>query len=1181
MTTGTEIAPDNAIAGPADQQQRLAALNPLRSVCVSAPAGSGKTELLSQRVLTLLARVHQPEEILAITFTRKAAAEMHHRIIEALRSASNSEPPRQAHELLRWRLARAALAQDSAQNWQLLSNPGRLKIQTIDSLCSMLTRQMPVLSNFGAQPQITERADAFYREAVLSLLQELEGENNYAQDLLTLLGHVDNDMQKVERLLVALLKRRDQWLLHIGLGQSPEAARHALESTLQQLISNTLVQAQDGLMPLAGDLLPLLDYAGCNMQWQQSSSTISQLAGIVELPSADPDAESIEAWQGLAELLLTKTGSWRKSVTKTVGFPTETQDGDKALAKALKGKMSALLQDCVEREPLRQALVDLRQLPAASYLDSQWQLLHCLSRLLPVLVAQLRLVFQQRGAVDFIEVSMAASEALGDSLKPTDIAMKLDYQLKHILVDEFQDTSSTQFTLLHRLLEGWSEYNAANLENPNTLFIVGDGMQSIYGFRQANVGLFLQAKQSGINGVQLHDLRLTVNFRSHPTVVEWINDTFSQAFPPTPDLDRGAVPYEPSQAFLASTQSSSVQLLGFAGEQSRSQEAQHLVELVQQTIVDKPAATIAVLIRSRSSLREIIPALSRAGIEWGARDINPLANYATVADLLILTKALLNIADKISWAALLRTPFIGLNNSDLQLLLGADRQHCSVFSSLQNSSIVAGLSASGATRVARASHILSTALQGRQRLGIRSWVEGVWLALGGAATVSDEQEFAFVDDYFDLLEQFQQGESTLSIADFEQAMLSLYAKPANDQANLQIMTIHKAKGLEFDVVILPGLARSSRSDDKTLLMWREYGAGLIISPLGSAGVEDSVYKYLRSEQALASRLEDTRLFYVAATRAISHLYLLFSGDIDRKTERPRPPPTNSLLDRVWAPVEHQVQWLREVDNGAAQLGLDFAADAQLGQLKRIADNWIAPTMRFVNPLSDYYLDNHHTLEHHHSADNQGTSGEQNNSDLTNRPDLIVDQLPRCTGLVTHTVLEALAHIGEGDNTSCLMSAQRWQQWPAVERGQWLQALLRAEGLDAKQWPQAVKQITADIDNVLADPQGQWLLFGDHLQSFSEMGITQATGSSVSSRIIDRCIIDREQCCWIVDYKASRPQLDETQQQFIARETALYRAQLTDYRRLVSSHSAFSQCRSIKTVLYFTAIAQSVQLQDEG
>ena len=136
---------------PVDNAQRLAALDPLRSICVTAPAGSGKTELLSQRVLKLLATADQPEEILAITFTRKAAAEMHHRIIQALRLAEETLAPDQPHKLLSWQLAKDALVRNQECGWQLLDNTNRLKIQTIDSLCANLTRQMPILSNWSTR----------------------------------------------------------------------------------------------------------------------------------------------------------------------------------------------------------------------------------------------------------------------------------------------------------------------------------------------------------------------------------------------------------------------------------------------------------------------------------------------------------------------------------------------------------------------------------------------------------------------------------------------------------------------------------------------------------------------------------------------------------------------------------------------------------------------------------------------------------------------------------------------------------------------------------------------------------------------------------------------------------------------------------------------------------------------
>ena len=114
---------------------------------------------------------------------------------------------------------------------------------------------------------------------------------------------------------------------------------------------------------------------------------------------------------------------------------------------------------------------------------------------------------------------------------------------KYILVDEFQDTAVSQFDLLKALTAEWQQDNASHAGHPRTLFVVGDGMQSIYGFRAAKVGLFLTAKSSGIVDLPLHSVELVQNFRSTPDVVEWNNHHFSQAFPSTIDISRGAVPY--------------------------------------------------------------------------------------------------------------------------------------------------------------------------------------------------------------------------------------------------------------------------------------------------------------------------------------------------------------------------------------------------------------------------------------------------------------------------------------------------------------------------------------------------------------------------------------------------------------------------------------------------------------
>ncbi|HKS93916.1 MAG TPA: UvrD-helicase domain-containing protein, partial [Gammaproteobacteria bacterium] len=162
------------MAEPADQHTRERALDPQTSFIVQAPAGSGKTSLLTQRYLRLLAGVEAPEEIIAITFTRKAAGEMRNRVLKALDAAGDGTVPAAVHHRLTWELARAARARDAERGWRLAEHPARLRIQTIDSLNAELTRQMPLLSGCGAPPAIAEQPEFLYQEAARRTLALLE-----------------------------------------------------------------------------------------------------------------------------------------------------------------------------------------------------------------------------------------------------------------------------------------------------------------------------------------------------------------------------------------------------------------------------------------------------------------------------------------------------------------------------------------------------------------------------------------------------------------------------------------------------------------------------------------------------------------------------------------------------------------------------------------------------------------------------------------------------------------------------------------------------------------------------------------------------------------------------------------------------------------------------------------------
>jgi len=248
-----------------DGPQRVSAIDPCRSFCVSAPAGSGKTELLIQRYLQLLSRVERPEQVLAITFTRKAAAEMRERVVEALQAATRQEPCDSPHESTTRELATRALAADARGGWYLVRDISRLNIKTIDSFCGGLTRQMPVLSEFGGQARLLDDAGDLYAEAVVALFRQVDDKHPVAADLAALMLHFDNNWERLQGLLAAMLARRDQWRSYVGVHHAPEESEAYLTETLESLVRGELVTLAGRLAPYQAELLELLRYAANNL----------------------------------------------------------------------------------------------------------------------------------------------------------------------------------------------------------------------------------------------------------------------------------------------------------------------------------------------------------------------------------------------------------------------------------------------------------------------------------------------------------------------------------------------------------------------------------------------------------------------------------------------------------------------------------------------------------------------------------------------------------------------------------------------------------------------------------------------------------------------------------------------------------------------------------------------------
>lgn len=1110
-----------------DIKQRRQALDPAQSFIVQAPAGSGKTELLIQRFLVLLNQVNAPEEILAITFTKKSANEMRARVIKALKFALSHPEPESAHEKQTWQLAKQALRRDQEKKWNLIDNPNQLRIQTIDSLCTNLTRQLPLLSHFGSQPDISDNADMLYREAVHEVLSHVEEKFEWSQAIAELLLHLDNDLNKLHDLLVNLLAKRDQWLPYIHLDTNDADIKVTLEHQLAAVINEKL-SAVNVLLPvnIVNDLLEISRFAASNLSLLDEKSDVYACLDLTSLPK--PTAANKTAWLGLARLLLTKSFSWRKRPDAEIGFPTLKSIKNPSELQThhdYRDRLTAIVTTLSENEPLRLALTELFHLPNLQYQDNQWDALQSLLHVLKIVAAQLRVTFQQHGQIDFIENAQAARTALGDNDSPTDLALAMDYQIRHILVDEFQDTAFTQNQLLEKLITGWEQHDG------RTLFVVGDPMQSIYRFREAEVGLFIRMRNHGIGHITLTPLTLSINFRSTPIIVDWNNQQFHHIFPSFNDIATGAVTYSHSVSFKSDGDysRSHVTVQGFLDAEDNIQ-GKHIAKIIHETKKNYPKDNIAILVRSRSHLADIIPVLKQERIAYQAVDIDPLASRQHISDLLSLTCALLHPADKISWLAILRAPWCGLSLADL-LVISGSQPHATIWEQLENKTITQQLSDDGKQRLNRIFPILKSKIAERDRTDFRNWIESTWLLLGGPACLHDHADIDDANAFFALLDNLSQQNQFVQLDLLKEKIEKLYAPGQHDDTSVQIMTIHTAKGLEFDTVILPHLERKMPSDDKSLLLWMELPLendqnALLLAPIHATGTDaDATYVYIQRQRKIKSDYETDRLFYVAATRAKKRSYMLFNTSQNDKGEYKT--ESGSFLEKLWPCIDNQKHLI--IQNHVTSHDEIPEAKETHRYISRLATEW-------VNPVSD-------------------TLTTKIASHLNQNGFQLVDQKPRLAGVAIHRVLQLISQHG----------MSWWTDNNAGEQMSYLKRQLSQLGVLPAELPAVTKMTHVALQKALSDPRGQWIL-QSHTDAKSEFAITAAVDGAVEKFVLDRTFVDEAGVRWIIDYKTAAL-LHSDLEHFLEKEQGKYLEKMQKYceaMKLIDS-------RPIRLGLYFPAL----------
>ena len=1100
-----------------DQEQRRQALDHSQSFIVQAPAGSGKTELLIQRFLTLLGLADQPESIVAITFTRKAATQVRHRVIGALQNASKPAPET-AHENFTWKLAQAALARNDTFNWRLIEYPGRLRIQTIDSLCATFVRQMPWVSRMGAPPQPEDNVAHLYRQAATETLQMLDSPQTrdvVAAALSKLLSHLDNNFGTVEKLLATMLASRDQWLRHVVGNPEVERLRDDLEDSLREILEAALGELA-AIFPerFKTETVELAQFAAGNLSRNGKSGDVLACDGLQGFPATSVDA--LEQWRGLAGLFLTGLGTRRQRLTKNEGFPATDR------GRTAKERLNAIELD----DAVVERLHAVRSLPPPRFEAAQWDMLGALLVLLPIAVGQLRLVFQHEGRVDFTEIAISARIALGTDAEPTDLAFAIDCQIQHLLVDEFQDTSQSQYELLTRLVGEWQPGDG------RTLFLVGDPMQSIYGFREADVGLFLRARTEGVGPVVLTPLTLSVNFRSTAGVVDWVNRVLGTAFPSVENRFTGAVTYEPSVPFRTESDEDAVCVHAFLAS-DLDLEAERVLEIIGETRTQHPDGTIAVLVRSRSHLLGIVSALRRAGERFSAVEIDALGERPVVGDLVALTRALLHPADRIAWLSLLRAPWCGLTLADLHALVDGDFNG-PIWDILKTGEWQTRLSPDGIGRLERLIPVLSDAIDRRGTLAVPRWVEGVWIAIAGPACLETRTDLEAAAAYLDLLEQSMVGLDIRDERKFADDIARLFA-PSDVEAGdgLQLLTVHKAKGLEFDTVILPGLGRRTRTDDQRLLMWLEYMSGgeprLLLAPIHKVGVnKDPIYDYLRKVHATKSDQESMRLLYVAATRARRRLHLLGHTRLNQDGKAFKAPDPRAVLSKIWGAVEADfVEAFRGVDGEDAR----FPKHAELAgiPLRRLSLDWTAPA-----PPEDI-------------AWNAASPSDLEEIGVHRPVFEWASELQRRVGIVVHRMLQEVQAREE-----------------LAVREDTLRVALRSEGLDGEKLDEALTRAGVALENVVADERGRWILSG-HEDDQREYTLSTVVERKVRHFVLDRTFVD-DGVRWIIDYKTSTHE-GSGRDAFLDNEQTRYREQMESYACVMRALDP----RPIRLGLYFPLV----------
>ena len=845
---------------PSDQAARVAAVDPRRNVVLEASAGTGKTSVLVARYLNLLRAGVDPSNVLAITFTRQAAAEMRERIVQELKKDGARSGAGQA----RWRELRDRL--------------GEITISTIDAFCLSLLREFPLEADLDPGFAIADETETphILRQAVertLVAASAAAGEDPNIAMLLAQLGP-----WRVRLAVTGLLQRRSAVATALG---------KVLRGTPRDL------NAADACRRAVGQLAEHLDRMGTTSRRLLEDGpsehgafavVARDLADLERLSKKGP-ARIRAALDRLRAYFLTRSGAPRKR------FPDPRARSGSPRARRFRAA-------AVELAPV------VHELLTRFDRDVNVSLVLGVQRLFGIGVTEYRRELESRALLDFSDVLERAVDLLRKMDEFARSRYRLESRYHHVLVDEFQDTSRAQWELVSLLVRSWGEGSGLvhDAPLPPSVFVVGDRKQSIYRFRDADVSVLEEAgvAVAALRADQAKGVRewISHSFRAGPDLLVFVNDLFAgiEKVPARPDAfgfeerDRFPVGREPP----SEAGQEDVPVLGVAVGESVDRcaalVAGEVLRLLDQgQIRDRRTdlwrrvepGDVAVLFRSRQSHREFEQALHRCGVQTCMYKGLGFFDAEEIKDVRALLRYLANPWSELRAAGLLRSRIVGISDRALAQLAGC---------------------LSGVLLATEAPEALERLPDDERRL-LALARESVpqWVALVDRVTPAELLDRALAESAYDaelgrdgqlqarenvkkiraLVRRVQnRGYATMTrVADHIDHLsgdVSNAVVDAFDAVNL--MTVHAAKGLEFPVVLLVDIGRGAGAATPSVQVTTAAGDGrpsVSVWPFRTAADDD---------QRLADREESKRLLYVAATRARDRLY--FSAVADAGVFKP-------------------------------------------------------------------------------------------------------------------------------------------------------------------------------------------------------------------------------------------------------------------------------------------------------